>query len=93
MKTFSPLFIAAMVATLEQNRIRLYYCFQSAFHRGNGCYKGILSIAKISPDNTFSPLFIAAMVATTYKIKSSDDLERLSVLFIAAMVATSGRDG
>ena len=37
---FSPLFIAAMVATLKvQGCAPISFCFQSAFHRGNGCYK------------------------------------------------------
>ena len=40
--TFSPLFIAAMVATAHL----LFYqqtfqVFQSAFHRGNGCYNNV----------------------------------------------------
>ena len=37
--------------------------FQSAFHRGNGCY-AIGSAVVEFYDFTFSPLFIAAMVAT-----------------------------
>ena len=41
---FSPLFIGAMVATLETSRLNVhnmvapYMVFQSPFHRGNGCY-------------------------------------------------------
>ena len=39
--TFSPLFIAAMVATYfsQMGRIGAIGFFQSAFHRGNGCYE------------------------------------------------------
>ena len=57
--------------------------FQSAFHRGNGCYAqyACLGHTHFVP---FSPLFIAAMVdliaVLAYKI--------LCPLFIAAMVAT-----
>ena len=36
---FSPLFIGAMVATMERTRRdRDQQVFQSPFHRGNGCY-------------------------------------------------------
>ena len=41
--SFSPLFIAAMVATIARlmstvELVKLSIRFQSAFHRGNGCY-------------------------------------------------------
>ena len=42
------------------------YAFQSAFHRGNGCYYSADFRSPTTPpiEETFSPLFIAAMVAT-----------------------------
>ena len=57
--SFSPLFIAAMVATVgAHNQTFPKVTFQSAFHRGNGCYSHM--------GGAFSPLFIAAMVATSH---------------------------
>ena len=38
--------------------------FQSAFHRGNGCYINESKQIESRLFNSFSPLFIAAMVAT-----------------------------
>ena len=86
---FSPLFIAAMVATANAlgcgTRIRY---FQSAFHRGNGCYYFPYEKIEAAMD-TFSPLFIAAMVATQWRRREyRKRLSPFSPLFIAAMVAT-----
>ena len=66
--TFSPLFIAAMVATIPKTADpSTIPNFQSAFHRGNGCY---LACPSATPQaiRAFSPLFIAAMVATTTSV-------------------------
>ena len=67
--SFSPLFIAAMVATNPKNSMIAVQklIFQSAFHRGNGCY--FIRIASNRSINcAFSPLFIAAMVATSLEL-------------------------
>ena len=77
------------------------HVFQSAFHRGNGCYItcGPAGSSTLEGDS-FSPLFIAAMVATiSFEIDFqaaamctgstlTHNAESFSPLFIAAMVAT-----
>ena len=60
---FSPLFIAALTATLSAGRCGLHgRAFQSAFHRGSGCYGS--AVDGLNPTGAFSPLFIAAVVVT-----------------------------
>ena len=104
--SFSPLFIAAMVATLNilavvmtahilsvrfssrqwlllgmcKGELLYFNDFQSAFHRGNGCY---ISTLRLLGDRwtPFSPLFIAAMVATRDVQRRVVILQRLSVRF------------
>ena len=61
--------------------------FQSAFHRGNGCYN-MQWRDWLCHFSTFSPLFIAAMVATCGRGSVAGSLPTFSPLFIAAMVAT-----
>ena len=61
--------------------------FQSAFHRGNGCYRGGVKCQSRQP-RAFSPLFIAAMVATRLFGRTPSVTNTFSPLFIAAMVAT-----
>ena len=52
-----------MVATMAYARIPDDRCvFQSAFHRGNGCYYSAPTAGR--QVRTFSPLFVGAMVAT-----------------------------
>ena len=87
--SFSPLFIGAMVVTASERHLQTRSrCFQSPFHRGNGCNSTLFS-PKTSPF-TFSPLFIGAMVVT---IPSHDRRGIMyitfSPLFIGAMVVTA----
>ena len=63
-KSFSPLFIGAMVATTTGEMVSgVEWYFQSPFHRGNGCYLLVAGQGRRSI-LAFSPLFIGAMVAT-----------------------------
>ena len=85
---FSPLFIAAMVATqyLKQYRQALSF-FQSAFHRGNGCYNQ----SKVKRELCF--IFQSAFHRGNgcYNIiilSAKSGIAAFSPLFIAAMVAT-----
>ena len=86
---FSPLFIAAMVATgarfVGTPIVRLLSVRFSSrqwllLHRDKGTRRHY---------RPFSPLFIAAMVATTTVPRIAGQLLPFSPLFIAAMVATS----
>ena len=83
-----------MVATAGFFRYRRVN-FQSAFHRGNGCYRDrkfakFIDRANSSHQGEASVrLFIAAMVATMrYSYKEAVGNVSFSPLFIGAMVAT-----
>ena len=79
--------VATIASLIESTQTNLVKFFQSAFHRGNGCYTTLI-FPSIQTVMTFSPLFIAAMVATVYNEDGSLVYRAFSPLFIAAMVAT-----
>ncbi len=63
--TFSPLFIAVEVVTQVEKSSRLdLRIFQSAFHRGRGCYSRCPVACQYASVVSFSPLFIAVEVVT-----------------------------
>ena len=93
--SFSPLFIAAMVATQTIHRIRFAACavvFQSAFHRGNGCYFGKLPNTVYEYVLGLSVRFSSRQWLLRLLTGKESNIAYLrksfSPLFIAAMVAT-----
>ena len=89
-KTFSPLFIGAMVATrLNSEGITQSQAFQSPFHRGNGCYyENCIGIGAglpffQSPFHRGNGCYIKRMC---WELR---DKNAFSPLFIGAMVATA----
>ena len=88
--SFSPLFIAAMVATQRNCRLS---CRQTKLSVRFSSRQWLLLLRerfRILKCYPFSPLFIAAMVATSFALlKSALVPITFSPLFIAAMVATT----
>ena len=88
--TFSPLFIAALTATNRScSIIGAWLYFQSAFHRGTHCYRGVqLRQQKI---NALSVRF-SSRHSLLPRVLDSNPLasSTFSPLFIAALTATKG---